>query len=333
MSDREDELLQDNKSTSPQLGEHERALSITDDASKIMEQAEAQVSECMLLLDEDLKNLKESKASLKSEALDESQKLLLDLGFEASMLEDEPEVAFGYEEEDKQEKVEVKSVSSGKFTSFLLASIIGAILTVISLFASAKSIGISLDFNKLSDIDYLMPLLQPIGKLFITDASANVGGAVLVGIIFIIMYIIYIIRVSLRATQNLKDAQATHEQAEFYCTSKEECKKEMDRVDAHLNETIKTIEYFKVLLSEQNAKLRRVLFIEEKQNFQFYHYKTQIELENSQKLVNAINNLLGTPMAERGRLSSEAEDVLVKTKLVVNKYIQTIYDKNIDDVL
>jgi len=333
MSDREDELLQDTKSTMPELGEHERALSITNDATKIMQQAEAQVGECMLLLDKDLKNLKESKASLRSEALDESQKLLLDLGFEASMLEDEPEIEFGYEEEDKQEKVEVKSVSSGKFTSFILASVVGAILTIISLFVSAKSIDISLDFNKLGDIDYLMPILEPIGKLFITDASANIGGAVLVGIIFIIMYVIYIIRVSLIATQNLKDAQATHEQAEFYCTSKEECKKEMDRVDAHLNETIKTIEYFKILLAEQNAKLRRVLFIEEKQSFQFYHYKTQIELENTQKLVNAINTLLGTPMAERGRLSSEAEDVLLKTKAVVNKQLQALYDKNIDDVL
>ena len=120
MSDREDELLQDNKSTSPKLGEHEQAVNITSDATDIMKKAEAQVTECMLLLDEDLKSLKKSKDSLKSEALDESQKLLLDLGFEADMLKDEPEVAFGYDEQDKQEKVEVKSVSSGKFTSFIL---------------------------------------------------------------------------------------------------------------------------------------------------------------------------------------------------------------------
>ncbi len=333
MSSKEDELLADNKSTAPQLGEHEQALNITSDASEIMQKAEAQVSECMLLLDEDLKNLKESKASLRKEALDESQTLLLDLGYKANMLEDEPEVAFGYAEEDKQEKVEVKSVSSGKFSSFIIASIIGAIVAIGSLFASAKSIGVAFDINKLSNIDYLMPLLQPIGKLFITDASTNIGGVVLAGIVFIIMYIIYIIRVSLRATQNLKDAQATHEQAEFYCTSKEECKKEMDKVDAHLNETIKTIEYYKLILSEQNVKLKRILFIEEKQNFEFYHYKTQLELENSQKLVNAINNLLGTPMAEKGRLSSEAQEVLIKTKSVLNKHLQVIYDKNIDDVL
>jgi hypothetical protein len=330
--EKENSVIHDVEIINDSMSEHEKAVVLANDANEIMKEAEEQVNTCMLLLDKDLKNLKEAKSSLKSEALEDTQKILDELGYEASMLK-EAEIEFGYKEEDKEEKVEVKTVSSGKFTSFLIALFVGIIIAIGSLFASAKSIGITLDINRLTDIDYLLPILAPIGKLFIADANGNIGGAVLVGIVLIVMYIVYLIRVSLIATQNFKDAQAIHEKAEFYCTSKEECKKEMDRVDAHLNETIKTIDYYKVLLAEQNMKLRRILFIEEKQHFDFYHYKSQMEIENTQKLVNSINELLGTPMAEGGRLSTLAEEVLAKSKAVINTQLQSIYDKNIDDVL
>ncbi|SHO80733.1 ORF 73; extensive acidic domains, potential leucine zipper; immediate early protein homolog [hydrothermal vent metagenome] len=331
MSHRENELLQDNKSTSPQLGEHELAINITSDASQIMQKAEAQVGECMLLLDKDLKNLKEHKESLKSEALDESQKLLLDLGFKSYMLKDEPEIEFEYE--DDKEKIEVRTPSSGKFTSFLLSSVIGFIITIASLFTSAKSIGVTFDLNRLTDFNYLGSILKPIGELFTEGATANIGAIALVIFVLIIMCAIYTIRVSLIAKKNLKDAEEIHEKAEFYCSSKEECKKEMDKIDAHLNEIIKTIGYFKLLLSEQNAKLRRILFIEERQIFDFYHHKSQFDIENTQKLVDAINNLLTTPMAEKGRLSKDAQEALVKSKSVINTQFQNLYDNDIDDIL
>lgn len=333
---------QENKSTKlvakeePSLGEHEKAEHIIVDAKKIIEDAETQVTECMLILNDDLKSFKESRKSLKKDSLDKSEALLKKLGFDSDMIsEDKNEkVEFGYKEQDETEKVDIKSVSSGKFTSFLISIIIGVIVTISFLLFASSALKIDFDFSKMQDISYLEPLLVWVGQLFSASANMLMGVGVLAVITLLVMYIIYIIRVSLRASFNLREAKNSHEQAEFYCTKKDECKKEIERVDAHITEVVKTLDVYRIFLGEQNSKLERILFIEERQHdFDSYHYKSQMIIEATQILVDSINNMLSVPMSKGGMLSIESEEALFQTKTVVNSFAKKTYDKSIEDIL
>ncbi len=318
------------------FGEHEKAEHIIVDAKKIIEDAETQLTECMLILNNDLKNFKESRKSLKEKSLEKSETLLKKLGFNSDMIsEDKNEkVEFGYKEQNDIEKVDIKKVSSGKFTSFILSLIIGAITTIGLLFFASSALKTDFDINKIQDIDYLEPLLVWIGQLFTANADLNIGIGVLAVITLLIMYIMYKIRVSLRASHNLREAKDSHEQAEFYCTKKDECKKEIERVDAHITEVIKTFDVYSVFLNEQNSKLQRILFIEDKQdNFDSYHYKSQMIIEATQILVDSINNMLSVPMSKGGMLSIESEEALFKTKTALNIFAQKTYDKSIENIL
>jgi hypothetical protein len=337
-----DNESQENKSTTlvakeePSLGEHEKAEHIIVDAKKIIEDAETQVTECMLILNDDLKSFKESKKSLKEKSLEKSETLLKKLGFNSDMIsEDKNEkVEFGYKEQDKIEKIDIKNVSSGKFSSFILSLIIGAITIIGLLFFASSALKIDFDINKVQDIGYLEPLLVWIGQLFTAGANMMMGLGVLAVITFLVMYIIYKIRVSLKASHNLREAKDSHEQAEFYCTKKDECKKEIERVDAHITEVVKTLDVYSVFLDEQNSKLQRILFIEDKQDdFDSYHYKSQMIIEATQILVDSINNMLSVPMSKGGMLSIESEEALFQTKTALNIFAQKTYDKSIEDIL
>ncbi|MBN2824835.1 MAG: hypothetical protein JXQ76_05895, partial [Campylobacterales bacterium] len=78
--------------------EHEKALKVVDSTKKIIEDAQKQVNECMLLLKDDLINFEESKQELRKSALNDSEQLLLELGFESDMLQDKEEAKIDIEE-------------------------------------------------------------------------------------------------------------------------------------------------------------------------------------------------------------------------------------------
>jgi len=326
---------QEGRVSTQSKSEHNRAVDVVESTKEIIATAQNQVNECMLLLKDDLEKFEKSKEELKNLALNESEKLLLDLGYEADMLQDKEEAKIDFDEIEakaQEGRVEVKEVASGKLSSFMIALFFALLMVAGILYGAAKATGTVLDFNQLPTFDTITPLFVWLGDKAIGTATLEMGIAVLAVTTLIFSYLIYIIRVSLRASKNLREAQKTHEEAEFYCSQKDECKAQMEKVDAHLNDTVNVIDFYRVLLQEQNMRLKRILFIEEKQEFKLYHFKSQLDLENTQRLVNTVSKLLATPIAMNGQLSPHAQEALMDAKAVVDKHVKAIYDNNIDDI-
>jgi len=269
--------------------------------------------------------------------LDASESLLLKLGFESDMLQEETQDnAIDVETlqaKAQEGRVEIEELSSGKFSSFILALMLGSGLALGILYLASMATGSALDFAQFQNTQQLKPLLAWIAQKSMGSQSVMNGALILGGVSLIFSLLIYTIRVSLRATHNLRIAQDVHQKAQFYCTQKEECKLQMEKVDAHLNETVDLIDFYKVLLREQNTRLERIVFVEEVQEFNLYHYKSQADIQNTQRLLNGITQLLTTPIAQEGQLSQESILALQRAKEAINAHLKAIYDKNIDDVL
>jgi len=313
--------------------EHEKALVIVDETKKIIQNAQKQVNECMLLLKDDLENFEKSKQDLRKSALNQSEELLLELGFESDMLhtQEEAKIDIKTVQSKAQEGViEVQEVFSGKLSSFAIGVVFALLLAVGLLYLALEAT--HTPWGLIGDSHSLAVVLSQIGEKSLSHANMFTGVAVLVVVSMLFGYLVYTIQVSLRASKNLRVAQQTHQEAQFYCTQKDECKIQMEKVDAHINETIEMINFYKLLLQEQNMRLKRILLIEHKQEFESYHYKSQADMENTQRLVDGILELLSTPIVAQGSLSSQAQEALVDAKRVINHHIKAIYDKNINDI-
>jgi hypothetical protein len=100
----------------------------------------------------------------------------------------------------------------------------------------------------------------------------------------------------------------------------------MDKVDAHINEAIKVLKTYEVVLTEQNGKLKRIIHIEGvKELPSEYHEKSLKEMEDTYDLIKAMKDFLNTPMSEEGKLSGKSTLFLYRAKNRLEKMIEKLY--------
>ena len=130
----------------------------------------------------------------------------------------------------------------------------------------------------------------------------------------------------MKASKNLNHATAQLEAAEEYTVQKGSCKDEMDKVDAHIHDTIATLKTYQVLFNEQKGKLQRILHIEgEKEEISEYHQKSISEMKETQELINAVRSFIATAMSEEGKLSGKSTLFLHSAKSKMQKVIERLY--------
>ncbi len=115
-------------------------------------------------------------------------------------------------------------------------------------------------------------------------------------------------------------------EAELYAEKKSDCKVEMEKVDAHMKETIKTLKTYEILFNEQQGKLQRILHIEgEKEKATEYHEKSFAEIRETKKLIRTIKDFMAVSMSEEGKLSEESVLRLEKVKTQMDHMIDRLY--------
>ena len=287
-------------------------------------QAKVQIEECLENIESDTKELEELKKSLQKEAIDNTNKLFDELGVEIENVDANKESQIGLVSAEDGE-VEIKDLKSGKVGAFLWA-----LLSMIAVFAAwcyiaTSSLGLPIIPDKFPDIYRLTKALEWTSKQLGQGESASVGAAVVVGVLLVLGWLIYMILVSIRHSKNLRLAEQTDEAVSLYCTNKEDCKAKMKIVREHIQNSTKTLTKYKVLLEEQNAKLKRALVVEEANGYDSLHNKTKEEIEATQKLIGQLKKLLDTPISESGVLSKEAIETLKHATKEVNEHIMKIY--------
>jgi len=309
------------------LGRHGYAVSLVEEAKRLVDYADKQLNDCRLILGEDLQAYNDAKARLKREALDETEALLEEIGYDWKAEEkdfEEPEVAFEAKEE--LPPMYVKEVSSGKFGSFLLALISGAATAAGIVFAAATKAGIAIDISKMPDIQTCQKALAAVSQTLGLGDNMTMGGAIAGGAGLLVYLLVYALRTSGKAKRNVAFAKRQLEEAKAYHSKKWDCKTEMDKVDAHIKDAVETLRMYEVMLIEQNGKLRRILFVEgEKESPDAYHPSSVETMKESGKLIEAIKDFMATPMAEEGKLSGKSTMMLHRAKNRAKELLDKIY--------
>ncbi len=307
------------------LKKHEAALLLIEKTRHIVDDTEKQLDACKLLLQDDLKRYEEAKQSLEANALNESESLLKVLGYEEAD-EENPEDVVAFQPKEELPPFEVQDVSSGKFTSFLLALIAGFLTFVGLIYLATEKVGITLDITKVPSQETATKVVGWYATLFGGKPDLFLGGAFVFIVVMLVMGIIYGIRVASRASSNLSFAKQQLEEAQEYAKKKGDCKEEMDRVDAHMNDAISVLKSYEVILGEQNGKLKRILHIEGvKEHENEYHPKSLNEMHETKRLIESIKQFMATSMSEEGRLSEKSKVLLENAKEKLQQFIDKLY--------
>jgi len=313
---------------------HEMARELVGEAKKIVKDADEQAVACKLLLEDDLKEYEEAKASLKSGGFDACVSLLEALNANShekedtyALKEEELEEVSVFEAKEEVQPIRLQEVSSGKFTGFIYALLGGAVTAGGLAYVASQKLGMALSTQKLPQKEEIEQILSWLSTTVGQEPNASIGAALLGGSALVVMGAIYAIRVATKGSKNLHFATKQLDDAKAYTLQKQSCKEEMDRVDEHMKETIKTLKMYEVLLNEQKGKLERILFIEgNAQNEEIkYHEKSLAEIKESNEMLNAVKNFMDTPMSHEGKLSEKSVHLLDHLKLQMEKVLEQRY--------
>ena len=327
ISEEVEEVEADVASQIENMNKNDAALMLVKKARIIVKDAENQLEECKLLLASDLKDYDKAVQELKANGMDASEELLTQLGYVSDEEESEEdkniEDVVVFEPKEDVAPLNIKDVSSGKFTGFLMGLLGGVVTFAGMAFVGSEKLGITVDLSQLTTME---PVYSWYSRLIGLKGDMFYGRMFMILAALLIVWLIYKIRVSMKASANLNDATAQLEAAEEYTAQKGSCKDEMDRVDAYIHDVIKTLKTYQVIFNEQKGKLERILHIEEDQSeTASYHHKSLIEMKDTDELISAIKDFMGVPMSEEGKLSGKSSLFLHRAKSKVQKVLDRLY--------
>ena len=307
------------------------AKELIESSKELVSKVDHQVEECKIGVSKAAENFDEMKQTFNSVTFKGSQELLETVGFEYNSALDELNEPFELALEDKNRTtIDIKNISSGRFTGLLLA--IGAALVTLAIwiYFATQKLNIPLNVNMTPEAAeaHINPLLSWIGG-GITGAIGNpMFGALILGFSALLMaWLVYAIRVNLKANKNLDIARKTYEESTEYSIGKDDCKKEMERIDAHLKESSKEVENFTILLNEQNAILKRVVYVEGASSEEHhYHPSSMKTMRDTERLMRAMEKLLNTSVTSEGKLNLKSEQALSNAQAVYVDFLGRIYD-------
>ena len=310
--------------------EEERELTpdeIIAEAKAMVEKSERETVECINNLDADIAKYEAIKSDLLHNYLNESQTLLDQYDFKGNIEIDEAKAIIDLDNAPSVDAIYVSELSSGKMGGMILGVISALAVMFGWIYLASQALSIKLSTTEIPSSEAMNKILSWIGGGNTGGAGdPTIGGLIVVASGVIMLWAVYAFKVYLQDEHNIKEAKEVTQEVLFYCTKKDECKEEMNKISEHINVMISTIKTAIIFIDEQNATLRRVKHIEGEVDFNELHPKSQDEIRNTKILVIGIEELISTDVSkEDGTLSEEAEEVLEKSIKRHHNYKDKIY--------
>jgi hypothetical protein len=317
MIEDENEAVEGSVEYSPLSGEtkkHSKAKSLIQKSKKIVEEATKRIDACRLLLEMDLKAYEEAKSALCQGGLDQCVFLVKQLEYHKTD-EEEEKSTVTFKTPKAFKPMLVKDVSSGRVTGMFYA-LFGGVATAIGMvYLATQKLEMTIDMTKIPSENVRESVLAWFSTMIGMQEDVVIGTGVLGITVTLVMILIYVIRVRLKAKSNLHFAVKQFVEAELYAEQNPDCKEEMEKVDAHIQDTVGTLKAYQVLLNEQKGKLERILYFEgEKEKGASYRDRSLAEIEETKELVETINSLIEIPIVEDEKISDESIVSLQKAK-------------------
>jgi len=306
------------------------AKELIENSKDLVSEVDSAVQECQQGVSKAADDFDTQKRTFINQVFKSSEELLKKVGIEygADSKLNEP---FELSVDTNAENIEIDYITSGRFTGMLLAIIFAVATFITWIYFAFVKLNLPIEKSSLSlkfietNMDAVLTWIG--GGVIGIDGEPMIGGLILGFSVLIIAWIVYAIRLHFKTDKNLRLAKKAYIESRAYSFSKDECKKEMLIVDAHLREAIISIENFTIMLNEQNAVLKRIVYVEGVVNEdKSYHPSSKKVMRETEKLMKSIEALLNTSITRDGKLNPQSQKVLAIAKAVYADFTAKIYD-------
>jgi hypothetical protein len=293
---------------------HSKAKSLIEKAKKIADEATGRIEACRRILEDGLSVYEEVRSVLKQDALKACVSLLKQSGNQINR-EEEGRLEAELPKQKPLKHFVPKTISSGRAAGLFYA-LVGGIATAIGMiFLAIKKLEMTPDLTKVPSENEMDSILAWFSTIIGVQENVAIGTAVWGFTVLSVMILIYLAYLRLKARNNLHLAIKQFVEAELYAEQQPDCKEELEKLDAHIQDTIGTLKAYQVLLNEQKGKLQRILYFEgEKEKGASYHSKSLAEIEETKELVERIIDLIEIPVVEDGKIHEQSMYALQKAK-------------------
>ena len=304
---------------------HLKAKNLIQKAKKMADEANRRRAECRLLLDAGLRSYQEARAALHLGGLDACITLLKQLGARSNN-DEEAKAEAVLETREALKPMVVKDISSGRVTGFLLALLGGVAAAAGMLYLATSKLEMRLDTTKVPSENEIDSILAWFSTIIGVREDVAIGTGVLGVIVLSVMILIYMVRIRLKTKSNIHFAVKQFVEAELYAEQNPNCREEMEKVDAHIQDVIGTLKAYGILLNEQEGKLQRIVYFEgEKETGVVYLDNSLAEIEHTKGLIDAVQDLITIPVVEEEKISDESVCALQKAKEKLYTVIERFY--------
>jgi len=290
----------------------ERAKAVYEEYSKRDKELEEQIAQ---LIRQENNIVKTTIAS--------SLELLKEL--EVQNLEDEIATLDEIKLDNKEQELQIQHLSKGTGKGLFF----GVLTTVASIagsfFVGAKLANLPLTANSILDKSSWASVSAKYAEL-LNLKQIPVSGYIAISVISLLLgYSIYKLITWMHKTKNVKYVKSLEKDLEEYTNNIEEKNRKIEDLIEHTEHIKLVMQKYDIILQEQNAKIRRMLFIEQPENVDSLQKASKLEVEKTVLILDELLKLMNTPINDNVQIKDESIDRLKSANGVINEVIKKLY--------
>jgi hypothetical protein len=230
------------------------------------------------------------------------------------------------EYDNKEQEMQIKEPPSGKVKGMFLG-ILTFLIALVALTAyGAKLAQIKLNFASLMVKSNLDAIASVYLKMLNINQSPTIG-YVIIGLVSLILgFLVYKLVTILQKIKNKKYIQELEKNSMEFEKNLRNKIINIQELLEHIKKIKSVTKKYDVILNEQDAKIKRALFIEKPQSLEDLHYKSKVEVEKTLLIVDELLSLMNTPVNEEETINQASINALKNANAVINEVIRKIYE-------
>ena len=227
--------------------------------------------------------------------------------------------------DNEEELLSVKEPSKGKFKGFFWGAL-ASVATFAGLEAyGAKMANLGLSLPTFMKKENLDAIASKYLDLLSIKAPAIAGYALEAVASLLVGFIVYKLIVITKKLKNKKYVEEKKQESQEYKKRLSQAKTELINLVDHINNVKSVTAKYDIILQEQNAKINRMLFIEEPEDIHALHSKSKSEVEKTILILDEFVKLMDTPISKNDSVNPESIKNLKSANVVINEVIKGLY--------
>ncbi len=284
-----------------------------------------------LQINQELEKTTQEFIELENKILDstveESLELLKRLGIDS--LNKEDNLISEIKQDNKEELIKIKKPSKGIVKGVFFGLLSAIATSGIAIIYGAKISNLPLNSATFLQKSNLDTIASKIAELL--HLEGPIAGYSVIGVSSLaIGFIVYKIVRSIQKSRNIKYVQKIEQTTQEYIDSLDDKISRIEELIEHIKNIESVMLKYDVILQEQNAKIRRILFIEkpEEEGIDSLQKASRLEVEKTQLLLDELLKLMNTPVNDELNITKDSIEMLHNANTLINEVIKKLYVVN-----